>query len=131
MVGSATVTDDQALINNAHVAGMLHGIADLALPGRAHEAGPYASGYLAALWALPEQIVQTLAYYQIPADCPDQNFGPLTAVHAAHALLQEGNDWLSETAGIDMDYLGRTGCGDRVEDWRDIGKACRLAGALA
>jgi HD-like signal output (HDOD) protein len=152
-----TVTGDRTLIADAHLSGMLHNTGTLALlesplsrPQEARSArdsraiavwqgleissdaaGPDASGYLAALWGLPNPIVRAVSYHRAPAICPDQTFGPLTAVHAAHALLEQSESvFPGEAAGLDMDYLRRTGCAGRLEDWREICAAHRPEGVL-
>ncbi len=142
-----TVTGDGTLIATAHLSGMLHDIGALALLGSpfsrpqeaesatnsraiatweemeigSEAAGPDASGYLAALWGLPDPIVQAVGYHRAPANCPDQTFGPLTAVHAAHALLEPSESaFRGEFAPLDMDYLRRTGYADHLQHWREI-----------
>ena len=142
-----TVTDHRTTIEDTHLSGMLHDIAALALFGSSRqrrlvpsyggtgpattagpgaeadsdEVSPDAGGYLAALWGLPDPIAQAIGYYRLPSNCPEPAFGPLTAVHAAHALLEQpGGESTDEFVAIDMDYLRKTGCISRLESWREI-----------
>jgi HD-like signal output (HDOD) protein len=129
-----TVSDDPALIADAHLAGILHDIGALAVlghpsarpatvppPANPRHVCPDIGGYLAAIWGLPNSIVQAIAYHRSPGGAPDQTFSPLSAVHLAHALVQpaavatDGGD-----GDIDWNYLERIGCADRLETWREI-----------
>jgi HD-like signal output (HDOD) protein len=142
-----TVSDDQSLIADAYLAGVLHEIGALALlgsaaalgspteptrDGRAGSAGAWPSadpllwgpdigGYLAAIWGLPERSVQAIAYCRAPAAAPAGSFSPLLAVHVAHALVEPGG--LPAPDGedaIDVRYVERTGLADQLENWREI-----------
>lgn len=151
-----TITDDQATIKDAYLSGKLHEIGDLASLGRSlqHSLAPScraggraitawrglevgsgaacldAGGYLAALWGLPNPIVQAISYHRAPSNCPDRTLGPLTAVHVAHALLDPSDGVLiGDFAAIDMDYLERNGCASRLERWREICAAYSSEGA--
>ena len=145
-----TMTGDRTLIGDAHLAGMLHEVGTLALAARcdrsssethaaaigqeiarwrnpeacARETWPNPGGYLVALWGLPDPVAQAIGYHHSPTRCPEQTFGPLTAVHVADTLL--GPPWgpLDEgVAPLDLDYLRSIGCTDRLESWRAICQA--------
>ncbi|MHB8974329.1 MAG: HDOD domain-containing protein [Pirellulaceae bacterium] len=146
-----TVTSDRLIISDAYLAGMLHDIGALALlsptptatraeigrrlltePGRA--ASPAAAcihsgGYLAALWGFDERIIQAIGYHHAPGLCPNQSFGPLTAVHVAHSLLEPAACGpASDRIAVDMDYLMRVGCTEQLPRWREIGDSCHFEG---
>jgi HD-like signal output (HDOD) protein len=148
-----TVTDDRLVISDAYLSGMLHDIGALALlgptptamrvemehgmimePGMAagrEATGITSGGYLAALWGFDERIIQAIGYHRAPGKCPNQSFGPLTAVHVAHAFLEPvAHRLVGDRVALDMDYLKRTGCEERLERWRDIGDACHSQGAF-
>jgi putative nucleotidyltransferase with HDIG domain len=71
--------------------------------------------YLLALWGLPEPLVEAVAWHHAPGRCPATAFGPLTAVHAAEALL--GAD---EGGPADADYLRALGMHDRLPVWTKL-----------
>jgi HD-like signal output (HDOD) protein len=98
---------------------------------QAVEAGPDPGGYLVALWGLPDTIVQAITYHRAPKICPEQAFGPLTAVHVANAILEQASDSADESSGrLAMDFLERTGFASRLTCWREICEACRTEGVL-
>ncbi|MCK4546250.1 MAG: HDOD domain-containing protein [Candidatus Eisenbacteria sp.] len=74
--------------------------------------------YLMGLWGLPDTIVEAIAFHHRPADCPVREFGPLTAVHAANALLNEIE--ADEDGGaLDEPYISEMGLTQRIPLWRD------------
>ena len=81
----------------------------------------------------PDTIIQQdQSYYQTPLLCAEQVFGPLTAVHVADACL--GQLFASVTGQrtrLDIEYLRRIGCADRVENWRHICHTCLPEGAVS
>lgn len=84
--------------------------------GSAH---PEAGAYLLGVWGLPHEIVEAVAYHHCPARSGSSDFSPLTAVHAANALLEDpGAD--GRPRGLDLRYLERLGLADRVPAWREI-----------
>ncbi len=140
----ASMTNDRTTIGDGELAGMLHQVGRLALGGRApggetpgdismeHRATMDPGGYLVALWGLPDPVVQAVSYYQTPLLCAEQVFGPLTAVHVADACL--GQLFASVTGQrtrLDIEYLRRIGCADRVENWRHICHTCLPEGAVS
>ena len=152
-----SLTDDQTMIADAHLAGVLHHVGTLALsdftheyprqqnpatnmqrannrgnaPSDSAEAGPDPGGYLVALWGLPDPIVQAIAYHRIPAACPERVVGPLLAVHVANALLDQAPGPMDEGCErLAMDYLEETRSIDRLGCWHEICEACRLQGVL-
>jgi HD-like signal output (HDOD) protein len=143
-----SVSDDRTLIADAHLAGVLHDIAALALVappsgqpatdaaagplGTGHERspasgrclGPDLGGYLAAIWGLPDSIVQAISYHRCPAGAADEIFSPLSAVHVAHALLEPAIACSGGGDGeVDLNYLERIGCVGRLDMWRGICEA--------
>lgn len=72
-------------------------------------------GYLLGLWGLPVQVVDAIALHHHPKLSADAAFTPLTAVHAANALVKSGSDTLP---AWDLDYLGRLSLGDHATGWK-------------
>lgn len=72
--------------------------------------------YLLALWGLPDAVVEAVAWHHAPGRCPATAFGPLTAVHAAEAILAP-----DESGGADATYLQAIGLADRLPEWAGIG----------
>jgi HD-like signal output (HDOD) protein len=79
--------------------------------------------YLAGLWGLPYDVVETVAYHHSPSDCPSGCFDVLTVVHAAEALLQglysECRDQ-TLSKSLDLEYLKQAGVLDRLPVWTDL-----------
>ncbi len=148
---AASETDDTMVVNGAHLAGLLHdvGIPVLAgeCPGRYVEAIHLANreqislkqaekavfkatrddvgAYLMGLWGIPEPVVTAIAFHLRPRQCNEEAFSPLTAVHAANALVEQEMTRLPGLVSqVDTDYLARIGCAGRLEVWADI---CREA----
>ena len=147
---AASFTNVRATIDAAWLGGMLHEVARLALsrssvgrvaatsriesslaPGVERDAPAVDPGaYLTTLWGLPEPIIEAVGCYRNPRCSPEQTPGPLTAVHAAHALLDEADDFAAgDSVALDEAYLHATGCTDRLPAWREICAALRAEGA--
>jgi len=71
--------------------------------------------YLLGLWGLPDAIVEAVAWHHNPGGCPGGAFTPLTAVHAADAIVRAG-----EGAKPDAEYLNRLGLADRWGRWLEL-----------
>lgn len=82
--------------------------------------------YLMGLWGLSDRIVEAIAYHDRPLDCAFRAFSPLTAVHAASALVLEAAGKAEFESKLDLPYLEAVGCADRLESWRE--EAQRIAG---
>ena len=77
-------------------------------------------GYLLGLWGLPVPVVEAIALHHQPTQCTNQAFSPLTAVHAADALVsclapERENSFAEE---LDLKYLSKLGLDSRVPYWR-------------
>lgn len=143
-------TKDRGLIDQAYIAGLLHDAGKVvfateaarryasALPdGReadrpllAAERDAFAAdhaqvgAYLLALWGLPESVVQAVAFHHAPREAHVRRFAPLTAVHAANALVQAygPSGPMNSGQGVDEAYLVEAGLKGRLPVWRDICK---------
>jgi HD-like signal output (HDOD) protein len=74
--------------------------------------------YLVGLWGLPNPIIETVAYHHTPSDYSCKDFSPLTAVHAALAIvIDNGANKMSE---LDTAYLEELKLVDRIEDWQKL-----------
>jgi HD-like signal output (HDOD) protein len=72
--------------------------------------------YIAALWGLPNPIVEAIAFHHCPQRSGTTLFSPLTAVHIANAIVQSADaDDLQE---YDADYVETVGVTDAVAGWR-------------
>jgi len=140
---------DQKIIDEAFVGGLLHDIGKLVLASnfpaeyaRIVEIGRKGAeslvateentlganhaevgGYLLGLWGLPVPVVEAIALHHNPSQSTYRDFSPLTAVHAANALLNFSGpaDKLIESKNLDRDYLKLLGLEDRLETWRGKG----------
>jgi len=149
-------TEDGLLIGDAYISGLLHDIGILLFtkdfPVHYVETAELArlwettlkqaekatfdttrddvGAYLMGLWGLPDPIVRAIAYHLSPRRAPDQTcFGPLTAVHVANAVIEQNSaDTPGAPTSIDMQYLERIGCADRLDTWREICMAPKSEG---
>jgi HD-like signal output (HDOD) protein len=116
-------TNRPDLYEQAHAAAVEQSIplsqAEHALCGTTH-AGMGA--YLLGLWGLPFNIVEAVALHHNPQNCGSTAFSPLTAVHAANALLYEGcvEPNSPQLSSLDTNYLAAMGLVPRVEAWRAL-----------
>jgi HD-like signal output (HDOD) protein/ActR/RegA family two-component response regulator len=70
--------------------------------------------YLLGLWALPDPIVEAVAYHHAPGRCAHRAVSPLTIVHAAESIVRPA------VAGMpDTDYLEQLGLADRLPVWQE------------
>jgi HD-like signal output (HDOD) protein len=138
---ASSMTDDTTLLNDATLAGLLHEIGTLATLSHAAERCPQSSdssqsateedgqnssdrsteleigGYLAALWGLPDSVVQAITYHRQPRRSTAAGSIPLTAVHVANALLEhQHSEFGAPSASFDEEYLRQI---DRIEQMRD------------
>lgn len=96
-------------------------------------------GYLAALWGLPQNILEAIAFHHDPGEHPSKQFSGVTAVHVANCLVKEA-DYESAEVGepaeelglarprtheLDQAYLARLDCTSQVEVWRQLAEQCR------
>ena len=82
-------------------------------------------GYLLGLWGLPQDLIEAVALHHEPSDHDVSRFTPLTAVHAANALVHAGglgdHDALaSDSTKLDRKYLARIRCDRRLDEWQQV-----------
>lgn len=142
---------DQKLLDDCFVAGLLHDTGKLVLASNfpqqydrvteAARGGTLAlltaeentfganhaevGGYLLGLWGLPVPVVEAIALHHQPAQSPHLAFSPLTAVHAADALVHIPLPGTERNPADDLDlmYLGRLSLEARLEPWRAAAEA--------
>ncbi|HEX9592906.1 MAG TPA: response regulator [bacterium] len=77
--------------------------------------------YLLGLWALPDPIVEAVAFHHQPSRCQHRGFSPLTAVHAANCLCSfSGEGGTEQDRAFDVNYLTALGLADKVPTWREL-----------
>ncbi len=76
-------------------------------------------GYLLGLWGLPVPVVEAIAFHHHPSRSLNKAFSPLTAVHAANALVHAQQDGSSGTPEnkLDLNYLGELGLRESLAAW--------------
>jgi len=72
-------------------------------------------GYLLGLWGLPVPVVDAISLHHHPQQSVDAGFTPLTAVHAANALVKTS---VGTLPAWDQDYLCRLSLGGHAETWQ-------------
>jgi len=84
--------------------------------------------YLLALWGLPQDLVEIVAFHPCPSESNAAEFGPLAAVHVASQVLLEAAARLPPTASpVDLAFLERIGRAQRIDVWRDKCQAAAQA----
>ncbi len=85
--------------------------------------------YLLGLWALPDRVVEAVAFHHQPGLSNGTHFDPLSAVHVADVLIQEhqlsGSLLCIEGCYMDHEFLDRIGAAGRLDSWArlaDVGK---------
>jgi HD-like signal output (HDOD) protein len=136
---------DRQTVEHAFLAGMLHDVGSLvlaaelptkyaelaariAIPGTEPKAAErevfgvshaFVGAYLLGLWALPNPIVEAVAYHEEPAACLAGHWGLFGIVHVASCMaIQPNCDDVDGAHGLDRDYLRRVGVLDRWASWR-------------
>ncbi|NLA73927.1 MAG: HDOD domain-containing protein [Deltaproteobacteria bacterium] len=141
-------SQDQKVIDNAYIAGLLHDCGKLILASsfkekyreiiiQSHEEGiPISSAeeallgvthaevgaYLMELWGLPAQIIEAIAFHHLPSEYGDEAFSPLSAVHIANELGHKEPDNGPEgySPVFDIDYLKSLNLDNRLDRWLSI-----------
>ena len=78
--------------------------------------------YLLGLWGLPDNIVEAVAFHHHPEKTPARNLGALIAVHAANVMDHYPKEVITQPDAdrLNLDYLDRIGCLDRLASWHAI-----------
>jgi HD-like signal output (HDOD) protein/ActR/RegA family two-component response regulator len=97
------------LVRQVRLRGIRIEAAEEALLGSSH--GPFGA-YLLGLWGLADEIVEAVAHHHAPARAPVPAFGALALVHAAEALVGDGE------VELDAAYLAQIGKDGRIDAWR-------------
>ena len=75
--------------------------------------------YLLALWALPDSLVEALAWHHHPRESFRSGISPLLIVHVADVLEQEGRTPPGLMPQLDREFLDEAAVLDRLDDWRE------------
>ncbi|MCW8949266.1 MAG: response regulator [Sedimenticola sp.] len=77
--------------------------------------------YLLGLWALPESLVEAVAYHHDPQSAEHIGFSPLLAVHVADVFTSSDSvDAAVQPAGLDLAYLEASGLSNRLDEWKQL-----------
>ena len=106
-----TLTEEGADLSQAEVEvfGSTHGII---------------GAYLLGLWALPNSVVEAVAFHHQPMLSGCNEFSPLVAVHVANILIHQSGVseclYTHELKDVDQEFLARVGMTDRFEAWKQL-----------
>jgi putative nucleotidyltransferase with HDIG domain len=80
--------------------------------------------YLLGLWALPNPVVEAVAFHHQPGLLNCDSFCPLGVVHVANILLRQakasGKASLFEAKNMDREFLEKAGMIDRLDAWKEL-----------
>lgn len=80
--------------------------------------------YILGLWRLPPQVVEAVAFHELPGRSDNEEFSPLAALHSAEILIQQSGapGAISTLRNIELDeaYLRRIGTWERLDAWREL-----------
>ncbi len=140
-------TNSREVIDDAFVAGMMHDIGKIILASNMPEQYGKAlamaeekdiplqdaerevfqathaeiGAYLLGLWGFSIYSIGAIAYHHTPEKYPDTVFDAATAVYVANFFDNEKEAVSPGSAPtLDMEYLQKIGCGDRLEQWRKL-----------
>lgn len=136
----------EQVVEDAHIAGMLHDIGMLVLMSYLAEEyveiikkaeqtdqklweveqevlgtnHAMVGAYLLNLWGLPNPIVEAVAWHHRPDEYVDSSFQPLTAVHVANLITSTNSplDPNRTSNEISISYLNRLGLSKRLPIWQ-------------
>lgn len=91
-----------------------------------------AGGALLGLWGFTDPVVEAVLYHHEPSRCQIHSHSasaPMTLVHAAQHLVKPVPPGLTSeaawTAGLDMDFLVKTGVVPKLPAWAEIAASTR------
>jgi HD-like signal output (HDOD) protein len=78
--------------------------------------------YLLGIWGLPALIVEAVEFHHNPSALVKEGFTLTTALHVANGLhyLEVIHTPRQYASALDMHYLERLGCVDRLDGWADL-----------
>ena len=81
--------------------------------------------YLLGLWALPDAVVEAVAYHHAPRRCVNQQWSALTLIHVANSLASEleTSDAVPKHTGLDAEYDPEGNFEARLPVWRSLCRA--------
>lgn len=81
-----------------------------------------AGAYLLGLWNLPPAVIEAVLFHHFPASSASDEFQPLTAVHAADALLAPVSSAYDAkiSSQLALKYLERLGVEHKLNDWQAL-----------
>lgn len=80
-------------------------------------------GFLLSLWGLPQEIVEAVSFHHDPSALGSDLLSPLTAVHAANALVRAtppSESGEERPSRLDHEYLQRVGVLERMAEWANL-----------
>ena len=120
----------ESALSLAAVKGVAVAEAEVEVFGATHAA---VGAYLLGLWALPDAVVEAVAFHDAPGACLDHRFSPLTITHVADVLAHElmHGDASGAVARLDEDYLEGLAVAHRLPVWREACQEVAQAAAVA
>ncbi|HEX6502510.1 MAG TPA: response regulator [Terriglobales bacterium] len=77
--------------------------------------------YLIGIWGLPHSLTQAVGFHDRPGLCVENRFSPLTATHAADAIVSEKHrSATTQDIALDRAYLDKLGVAEHEAEWREL-----------
>jgi HD-like signal output (HDOD) protein len=147
-------SDDQELIGNAFLAGILHDIGKLVLvsllPEKYREAkriaetgemtlrqGEYrifngshgaVGAFLIGLWGFTSPVLEAIGFHHNISDYPSSSFSPAHAVHIANVLYYQNRpeEAVGSVMELDLEELQKVAVPESVDIWKTLCAECML-----
>ncbi len=143
-----TQSEDNDLIDNSFIAGLLHDIGKLVMLAKMdklYEKTTLLAGeegislrsaekrifnavhddfgaYLMGLWGMPGPVIEAIGFHHRLDNYPEDQFSPAIAVHLANAFYYEKYPDTITTAphAVNIPHLEAIGLSDNIEQWREL-----------
>ncbi len=82
---------------------------------------PEVGAYLLGIWGLPNDIVEAVAWHDIPREAEPSGFSPVLAIHVVNVIdrILCPREEAFAAPRLDLDLLREVGLEDRLEAWKE------------
>ncbi|VAX25882.1 hypothetical protein MNBD_NITROSPINAE02-426 [hydrothermal vent metagenome] len=86
-----------------------------------HSSHSQVGAYLLGLWGIPDDIIEAVFFHHDPGNSPEREFGLVTTLHVANALVAEQapSYTMGKLSQIDYRHIETIGKLDRINVWKE------------